>query len=66
MDVRERYLGALGLLADCSARLGTGEEAEMLRESIEEALQDAEDDGLIIFRRIVDRFEITPLNGGSR
>lgn len=52
---RMRYLGALGLLCECSPLV-----TDDLRESIERALQDACADGALRYRRILDRFEIEP------
>lgn len=56
-DVRElyvRYLGVLGLLAECSVYVTEDE-----RECIERAFGHAEEYGLC-WRRVLDRFSIQP------
>jgi hypothetical protein len=50
---RMRYLGVLGLLCEASPYV-----PEEIRESMEQALEDACRDGRLRFRRILDRFEI--------
>lgn len=53
---RMRYLGVLGLLAECAVHV-----PEDLRESIERAMEDAETAGLVKWRRILNRIEVEPL-----
>lgn len=56
-DVRKlymRYLGALGLLSECSVHVD-----DEMRESIEQAFTDAENYGLK-WRRVLERIEIEP------
>jgi hypothetical protein len=53
-NTRFRYLGALGLLCQCSVYV-----PEDLRQMIETALVDAQDnDPSLKVRRVLDRFEI--------
>lgn len=52
---RMRYLGLLGLLAECSVHV-----PEEIRESIERAFDDAAEDGSLKWRRVLNRLEIEP------
>ena len=55
-DVRMRYLGVLGLLAECSVYV-----PEELRQSIETAMEQACADGCLKWRRVLNRVEIEPV-----
>lgn len=50
---RMRYLGVLGILCEASVHV-----PEDIRESIEQALDDACEDGRLKWKRILDRFDL--------
>ncbi len=52
--LRLRYLGCLALLGECAVFV-----PEDIRGSIERAMVDAEEDGLIEWRRIINRIEVS-------
>jgi hypothetical protein len=53
---RMRYLGVLALLCEASVYV-----PEDIRESMEQALDDACSDGKLEWRRVLDRLEIEPV-----
>ena len=55
-----RYLGALGLLAECSVYLPNDDEGEEMRQQIIVAFTDAEATHPLRWRRILNRLEILP------
>lgn len=59
-DMRMKYLGCLGLLAECHLHLSESMESQETRECIRMALDDAKEAGLIKWRRILNRIEIDP------
>lgn len=58
-EERMNHLGALGLLAGVSVHI-SGPEADELRESIEQCFGDAEALGMIRWRRVLNRFDVSP------
>lgn len=55
-----RYLGVLGLLAECSVYLPSDDEGEDMRQQIIEAFTDAQTNHPLVWRRILNRLEIIP------
>ena len=55
-EQRMRYLGVLGILSECSPYV-----PEDIRETIERAFEDACEDGLLRWKRVLDRYEIEPV-----
>ena len=64
-DLYMRYLGVLGLLAECSVYLPSSDEGEEMRQQFIEAFSDAEKHHPLRWRRILNRLEIYPVDHGA-
>jgi hypothetical protein len=60
IDRTLNHLGALGLLAEVSIYIRNGVDGDEFRDCIERCLRDAEQLGMIRWRRIINRFEVEP------